>query len=88
MRVFAATSTVDQTQGRLLGSVLLMSPQWDCQDRIFPQKGRDGERGREREREERKEGSGQEREKEKQGGRWGLRREKNKKDKERKRWPN
>ena len=41
-------------QGRLLCSVLEMSPQWDFQDLIFPEKGRDVEGGIEGGRKERK----------------------------------
>ena len=80
--MFAATSALAQTQGWLLSPVLQMSPRWDCPDLVFPQKRRDGERGREGEREERKEGSGQGGEKDR-GGRWGLRRERNKKERKR-----
>lgn len=71
-------------QGRLLCSVLEMSPQWGHRDLIFPEKGRDVEGRIEGGRKERKKEVDKEGKRKRKGKGGGVRREKNKKEKERK----
>lgn len=74
-------------QGRLLCSVLEMSPQWGHRDLIFPEKGRDVEGRIEGKRKERKKEVDKEGKRKRKGGGRGKER-KEQKGKGKKKWPN